>query len=176
LGLPQEGDRRPGRPLQGRAEGPAEAGARPGGAAPGRGRRGLSRLAAAFAWAMLALLAAAGAARAHDARPLSVELTQRGEGVYLARLRVPPTVAADDQPKIIWPAGCKVLSDQSEDGPVAPGETILVTCKGGLPGKALQVRYPIYNPSLATLFRLAQPGGKTITRVLPPDQPSWTVP
>jgi hypothetical protein len=136
----------------------------------------LSRLAAALAWATLVLLAAGGTARAHDARPLSVEVTEQGEDLYLARLRVPPTVAADDQPRIVWPADCKVLSDVSEEGPVAPSETTLVTCKGGLPGKTLMVRYPIYNPSLSTLFRLLAPGGKTVTRVLTPDQSAWTVP
>jgi hydrogenase/urease accessory protein HupE len=69
-----------------------------------------------------------------------------------------------------------VQSDQTEDGPIAPGETTLLTCAGGLAGKVLTVRYPIYNPSLATLFRLVGPGGQTVTRVLGPDQPAWTVP
>jgi hypothetical protein len=38
------------------------------------------------------------------------------------------------------------------------------------------VRYPIYNPALATLFRLIGQDGETTTKVLPPDQPSWQVP
>jgi hypothetical protein len=136
----------------------------------------LRRLAAAFAWAILAAMMAGGAALAHDARPLSVEVTEQGEDLYLARLRVPPSVAPDNQPKIVWPAGCKVLSDRAGDGPVAPSETAEISCRGGLAGKTLTVRYPIYNPSLSTLFRLTPAGGATVTRVLPPDQPAWTVP
>jgi hydrogenase/urease accessory protein HupE len=129
-----------------------------------------------MAFALLALVAAGGAALAHDARPLSVEVTEHGQDLYLARLRVPPTVAADNQPKIVWPVGCRILSDRAGDGPVAPSETAEVACKGGLAGKTLAVRYPIYNPSLSTLFRVVPSSGETVTRVLPPDQPSWTVP
>jgi hydrogenase/urease accessory protein HupE len=136
----------------------------------------LRRLAHAFVWAVFAALAAAGAAQAHDARPLSVDVTERGEDLYLARLRVPPSVAADNQPKIVWPAGCRVLSDRAGDGPVAPSETAEISCRGGLAGKTLTVRYPIYNPSMSTLFRLVPSGGAAVTRVLPPDQPAWTVP
>jgi hydrogenase/urease accessory protein HupE len=115
-------------------------------------------------------------ARAHDARPLSVEVSEQGGDLFLARLRVPPSVAPDNQPKIVWPAGCKMLSDRAGDGLVAPSETAEVSCKGGLAGKTLTVRYPIYNPSLSTLFRLVPPDGATVTRVLTPDQPAWTVP
>jgi hypothetical protein len=129
-----------------------------------------------MAFALLALVAAGGGALAHDARPLSVEVTEQGQDLYLVRLRVPPTVAVDNQPKIVWPAGCRVLSDRAGDGPVAPSETAEVGCKGGLAGKTLTVRYPIYNPSLATLFRVVTSDGVTVTRVLPPDLPSWTVP
>jgi hydrogenase/urease accessory protein HupE len=135
----------------------------------------LQRLAVTFAGVVFAALAG-GVALAHDARPLSVEVTEQGEDLYLARLRTPPTVAPDNQPRIVWPAGCKVLSDRAGDGPVAPSETAEVSCEGGLAGKTLTVRYPIYNPSLSSLFRLVQSGGATVTRVLAPDQSAWTVP
>jgi hydrogenase/urease accessory protein HupE len=136
----------------------------------------LFRLALALVSAALGVLASGGVAEAHDARPLSVEISEHGGDLYLARLRVPPTVAADNQPKIVWPANCQVMSDRAGDGAVAPSETAEVRCPGGLAGKTLTVLYPIYNPSLATLFRLLPAAGATVTHVLPPDQPSWTVP
>ncbi|MGZ3276543.1 MAG: HupE/UreJ family protein [Caulobacteraceae bacterium] len=134
------------------------------------------RLAAAIGWGVLAVTAFGAGAWAHDARPLSVEVTEQGEDLYLARLRVPPTVAADDLPKIVWPVGCKVVSDRSGDGIAGSIETTLVACSGGLSGKTLKVQYPIYNPSLSTLFRLVGLDGKSISRVMPPDKPAFTVP
>ena len=116
------------------------------------------------------------AALAHDARPLSVEVTEQGQDLYLARLRVPPSVAIDNQPQLVWPAGCRTLQQHAGEDGVAPSQTALVVCEGGLPGQALAVRYPIYNPALSTLFRLIRRDGEVFTKVLPPDQPAWQVP
>ena len=136
----------------------------------------MSRLFALVSWAMVATFVLAGAARAHDARPLSVNVAEQGKGLYLARVRVPPTVDLDNQPRLIWPSNCRVLNDRLGDGALSPSETVVVACKGGLEGQHLRVRYPIYNPSLATLFRLSELNGKVLTRVLPPDRPDWQVP
>jgi hydrogenase/urease accessory protein HupE len=134
------------------------------------------RLVAVLSCAVFAALALVGGARAHDARPLSVEVTEQGPDLYLARLRVPPSVAADNQPMLLWPSGCRVLSDRQGEGGVAPSRTTAAACKGGLRGQTLRVRYPIYNPALSTLFRFVAPGGKTVTRVFTPDQLAWPVP
>lgn len=125
---------------------------------------------------MLAALAFSGSARAHDARPLSIEVIEQGRDLYLARLRTPPTVADDNQPKLIWPGDCKVLSEHQGEGLVAPSRTVAAACKGGLAGLTLRVQYPIYNPVLSTLFRLIGQDGKVTTKVLTPDQAAWTVP
>jgi hydrogenase/urease accessory protein HupE len=125
---------------------------------------------------LLAALTFAGAARAHDARPLSIEVTEQGQDLYLARLRVPPTVADDNQPSLIWPAGCRVLSEHAGEGPVAPSRTMAAACGGGLAGLTLKVRYPIYNPVLSTLFRVIGKDGQVTTKVLTPDQAAWTLP
>ncbi len=131
---------------------------------------------AVIGWALVAAFALSGAARAHDSRPLSVTVIEQGKGLYLARLRVPPTVALDNQPSLIWPPGCRVLNDRLSDGAMAPHETVVVACRAGLEGRQVRVRYPIYNPSLSTLFRLNEPNGKVLTRVLPPDRLEWRVP
>jgi hypothetical protein len=125
---------------------------------------------------VLAALVFADVARAHDARPLSVEVSEQGQDLYLARLRTPPTVADDNQPELVWPAGCKVLSEHAGEGLIAPSRITAAACKGGLAGLTLGVRYPIYNPALSTLFRLIGPHGDAITKVLTPDQAAWTVP
>jgi hydrogenase/urease accessory protein HupE len=114
-------------------------------------------------------------AGAHDARPLSVNITEQSRGLYLARLRVPPTVQADNQPKILWPDGCRIIDDQWRAG-TTPVETVLVRCEPRLDGRHVRIRYAIYNPSLSTLFRLSDADGGVVSRVLPPDRLDWQVP
>ena len=129
---------------------------------------------------LLPFLLLAGAfalpAGAHDARPLSIEITQQSADLYRARLRVPPTVPEDDHPTITWPANCRIVSDRITPDSVTPDELVLARCADGLDGRTLGVHYPIYNPSLSTLFRLTSPEGTVRTQVLAPDQPEWTVP
>ena len=136
----------------------------------------LRRQFALMSWALIATFVLAGAARAHDSRPLSVNVVEQGRGLYLARLRVPPTVELDNQPRLIWPADCRVLNDRFGDSPLAASETVVAACKSGLEGQHMRVQYPIYNPSLSTLFRLNELNGKVLTRVLPPDRLDWRVP
>jgi len=115
-------------------------------------------------------------ADAHDARPLSVDIKQQGLDLYQARVRVPPTVTDDDRPTISWPSDCRVVSDHLSLEPAMPEELVVISCPRGLEGHTLRVHYPIYNPSLSTLFRLSRLRGSLLTQVLPPDQPEWRVP
>lgn len=115
-------------------------------------------------------------AAAHDARPLSVNITEHSPGLYVASIRVPPVVPAGDRPKVTWPPNCTVANDEATRPPAAARETEVLKCAGGLEGRAIKIDYPVYNPSLATLFRVHEASGKTITRVLAPDEPIWTVP
>ena len=130
----------------------------------------------------LAILAAAlimglmGVARAHDARPLSVNIVEQSAGLYAATIRMPPSVTADNRPEVVWPADCTVLNAKLGLSVDATAETIAVRCPSGLEGEQVRVSYAVYNPSLATLFRLQEASGTVITRVLPPDQLEWTVP
>jgi hydrogenase/urease accessory protein HupE len=57
-----------------------------------------------------------------------------------------------------------------------PEQVVLLSCPGGLEGRGLRVGYPLYNPSLATLFRLTKLDGTVLTQVLAPDRTTWSVP
>jgi hydrogenase/urease accessory protein HupE len=134
-------------------------------------------------WGLCALLACIIAlvgfvlpAAAHDARPLSVNITEQSDNLYIAHIRVPPTVPVQDRVTVTWPADCNVVSDDAKALATEGWETTTISCKKGLEGQQIKVSYLVYNPSLPTLFRLNEIGGKVITRVLPPDQPVWTVP
>jgi len=131
-----------------------------------------------FLRALLFLLGIALAvpAQAHDARPLAVTITEQQDGQYLAKLQVPPSVSYDNQPVLEWPAGCTPAGGGEGIAMIASTGRAAMTCEGGLEGKSLGVRYAIYNPSLATLFRLERADGSVLTQLQPPDKPSWLVP
>lgn len=114
-------------------------------------------------------LAGQGAALAHDARPLSVTIVEgQGHG-YLARLKAPPSLSADNRPMLVWPENCEF--DKESIGGVQHAY-----CEGGIEGTEIGVRYPIYNPSLATLFRVERADGTVLTQLQPPDRLAWQVP
>ncbi|HSG34038.1 MAG TPA: HupE/UreJ family protein, partial [Sphingomonadaceae bacterium] len=126
--------------------------------------------------AALLLFILAAPAFAHDARPLAITITEQQNHRYLAQLRVPPSVAYDNQPSLAWPENCTpALDEEGQPMPVIGGRQV-VTCEGGLAGRELSIGYAIYNPSLATLFRLELRDGSVITQLLTPDQQAWTVP
>ncbi len=132
--------------------------------------------------ATLALLAALllawipGAAQAHDARPLAVTLTERTGDIYFAKLTVPPTVAYDNQPVLDWPNSCSAVKIPGGSELPSTVDRQLEHCPGGLRGKRLAVHYAIYNPSLATLFRIEALNGEVLVQLQPPEKLSWDVP
>ena len=117
-----------------------------------------------------------GRAWAHDARPLSVNINEQSRGLYVAYILIPPTVTADNQPTIHWPSDCKVLKQDVGTSIGVVKETTALRCTGGLEGRHIKISYQVFNPALATLFRLKETSGKVITRVLSPDKLDWKVP
>lgn len=106
---------------------------------------------------------------AHDARPVAVTIIETLPGLYQATLRVPPTVERDNVPTLVWPTTC------------APGEGDtrrggLVSCEGGLIGQEFALDYPLFNPSLATFYRLQTLDTGDSTAMLAPTEDSWVVP
>jgi hydrogenase/urease accessory protein HupE len=115
-------------------------------------------------FAMLVLLCC-GTAQAHDARPVAVTIIETLPGVYQATLRVPPTVEAGNVPALVWPAHCTAVGDGSA----------LVRCDA-LTGQRFTLDYPLFNPSLATFYRLEDLQGVVSTSMLAPNEETWIVP
>jgi hydrogenase/urease accessory protein HupE len=125
---------------------------------------------------MAAAAGFAGSCAAHDARPLSINITQHSATLYTARIRVQPTLPIEDRLTMNWPADCAVLNDDAADLDSYGWETESVRCSSGLAGRNIKVSYRVFNPALPTLFRLNRLDGEVITRVLPPEVSTWTVP
>jgi hydrogenase/urease accessory protein HupE len=121
--------------------------------------------------ALLLLLLHVSTLWAHDARPVAVTLNELWPGIYNFSLRVPPSVEAGNQPLVEWPANCMPLSN-GQGG--TAGAT--VQCPGDLEGQQFALHYPLFNPSLATFYRLNRLQGGSITAMLAPTDGKWTVP
>jgi hydrogenase/urease accessory protein HupE len=114
---------------------------------------------------------------AHDARPVAITLTEVEPEHFQLTLRIPPTVALDNQPQLVWPANCELRPSTL----IAP---LVAQCSGGLAGKNFSLRYPLFNPSLATFYRLVPLQGTlegagestAITAMLAPTMQQWQVP
>jgi hypothetical protein len=124
--------------------------------------------------ATLAAFGIAMSAAAHDARPLSITAVEQARGVYRVVVRVPPTLEPGTAPQIVWPEDCEVREAATlvrEFGGIS-----LVACADGLEGRTITIDYPVYNPSLSSLVRVATATGLVHTAVLAPDVLAWTVP
>ncbi len=130
-------------------------------------------------WPTCALvLTLGGTLWGHDSRPLYVELNETTDGRLSVKWKAPSSMPAFNVPDIVLPENCVALGDAV--GGIEPGAYVrrrLYQCgEGGLAGQTIQVRYPVLNPSLTTLFRLQTATGQTHTKLLSPKEVEWVVP
>lgn len=101
--------------------------------------------------------------RAHEARPLLVEIDETQPGQYRAELRVPQSVTPDNRPTLRWPVACAQAD-------------LVIRCAEPIAGQALRVDWPLFNPAITTLLRFTPLGGTTRTVVLGPQVRQWQLP
>lgn len=107
--------------------------------------------------------------QAHDARPVAVTIIEVLPGTFQATLRVPPTVEPRNFPSLVWPAGCEPLAGNE-------GALPLWRCPTGLAGTNLSLRFPQFNPSLATFYHLEWLDRAPQLAIRPPTEQGWQVP
>lgn len=112
----------------------------------------------------------ASPARAHDSRPLFIELQEHGDGRVALNWKTPPSVAANNTPQISLTTPCSIIQDRQ------PQNGAFYTCADGLTGATLAIAYPYYNPSLPTLIRINFADGDTKSAILDPAQDAWAIP
>jgi hydrogenase/urease accessory protein HupE len=134
---------------------------------------GISRLLAVLA---LWLSFAGALGQAHESRPLYVEITENDSGVFMVKWRTPASVPSFNIPEVTLSA-CEakgpVSTRRSEGGSVSQR---LYDCYEGLGGKAVDIKYPLLNPSMTTLVRMETGSGRTHTKLLSPRETQWTAP
>ena len=96
-----------------------------------------------------------GAARAHESRPLYVELTERAPLLFSVQWKIPPSVDVRNAPEIRMSEACVAATDQAATT-ANRGSLRRQTfrCSRDPAGTALEIRYPLFNPSVSALVRV----------------------
>ncbi|WAT17910.1 HupE/UreJ family protein [Aurantiacibacter sp. MUD11] len=134
-------------------------------------RSWLALLLALVANAVLASIPAA----AHDARPVSVQIRELPGERYALHVRTPGSVAADNLPRLLPPANCMPVTIGTEDGQ-SEASAMVVSCPGGIEGQEFRLTFPIYNPSLSTLYRFERLDAAPLSALVAPSEGGWIVP
>lgn len=114
--------------------------------------------------AVAMLWLASALASAHEARPVAINIAERGADLYAFDLRVPASITPDNRPSIEWPADCRVIGAG------------LLRCKSAIAGRPVGLTWPLYNPSVTTLARYVPAQGATRAAVVPPESGTWIIP
>jgi hypothetical protein len=110
-----------------------------------------------------------GGARAHDSRPLFIEIVEQQEGRVELRAASPLDTA--DSPRVALRGGCSEIAGDRTD---RRRQTALYACA---PADArLEIAWPLFNPSMSALVRVRYRDGETRTALLAPSQSEWALP
>lgn len=118
-----------------------------------------------------------GTARAHESRPLYVEVTERTPLLFSVQWKIPPSVDVRNAPEIHMAEGCVAATDQAA-ATVSRGSLRRQTfrCSRDPAGTAIEVRYPVFNPSISALVRVSRQSGETHSLLAAPDQTEVIIP
>lgn len=119
--------------------------------------------------ALVLYISLPGVSRAHDSRPLFVQIVQQEDQSYRVRQVTPDSVPRPNHPRIDLPADCVPR-------PMRTPGTVLYRCAEPLAGRDLVVTYPRYNPSLSTIVHVTWASGETHSIITPPDEGVIAVP
>jgi hydrogenase/urease accessory protein HupE len=112
---------------------------------------------------------AAPPARADDNRPLTVTITEVGQGQFDVVWKIPPNVEAPFLPELDAPDAC-AAEEMTRNWSDAMGHWRQRewTCPEGLAGTDIAIDYPLANPNLATIARIHPADGAIQTLLLQP--------
>ncbi len=118
---------------------------------------------------LLLTLALPALGRAHESRPLYIEIEERAPSQFSVQWRTPPSVPSGNAPDVQLPAHCELLQGHA-------GHRRVYQCAEELAEDQVAVRYPAFNPSISTLLRLTWYSGETHTVLGSPDQSTLSIP
>ncbi len=116
-------------------------------------------------------------ARAHESRPLYVEIVEEQPLLFSVRWKTPASVGPGNAPEVRMPAGCELLTPTgAEVGKRQDGERRVYRCERDPAGREIEVEYPAFNPSVTTLARISWHSGQHHSLIGSPDEARLLVP
>jgi len=116
-------------------------------------------------------------ARAHESRPLYVEVTEKAPLVFSVQWKIPPSVMVDNAPEVSLAATC-TPTRAAVLGGATRGSIRQRTyrCEADPAGTALRIQYPLFNPSVSALVRVSRLSGEKHSLVVSPEQTEVIMP
>jgi hydrogenase/urease accessory protein HupE len=116
-------------------------------------------------------------ARAHESRPLYIEVTEKAPLVFSVQWKIPPSVDVRNAPEILMAEGCIAATGKAA-GQTGRGSVRRQTyrCEVDPAGTALQIRYPLFNPSVSALVRVSRQSGAKHSLLASPEQTEVIIP
>lgn len=127
-----------------------------------------------FVVALLGLSMRAPSVRAHESRPLYIEVNETEPLVFSIQWKIPPSVDVRNAPEVTMGDGCTPAT-----GPgIGRGSVRRQTyrCDTDPAGSALRVVYPAFNPSVSSLVRIVRLSGETHSILASPRQTEVSIP
>jgi hydrogenase/urease accessory protein HupE len=127
-----------------------------------------------FAAGTLLVVAAALPARAHESRPLYIEVTEKEPLLFSVQWKIPPSVDIRNAPDITMAEVCKAASDVGSGSGNLRRQTF--RCTTDPAGSALGILYPAFNPSVSSLVRISRLSGEKHSILASPDDTEVVIP
>lgn len=115
--------------------------------------------------AALAMLSC-GEARAHEGRPLFVQIVEQGQSRVSLSVSVPPSVPDDNRPELALAGACQPVTAAEKLDGVSLRE--FICAKPGLQDAALNIHFPHGNPAVTTLVLARLADGSEMVATVPP--------
>ena len=114
-------------------------------------------------------------ARAHESRPLYIEVVEKAPLVFTVRWKVPPSIDPANSPEVFLGDGC-VLVTGPQASSSAGAALRTYRCENDPAGTALHVAYPSFNPSVSALVRVSRLSGQEQSLVAAPERTEIILP
>jgi len=116
-------------------------------------------------------------ASAHEARPIFIQIHEITARHYSVHSKVPITVPVYALPVLTMPDGCSerdtAIKVQYPDAYITQQ---LYDCINGITGLPLMLEFPVFNPSISSLFRVELLNGEIHSHIMKPGDSTWSVP
>jgi hydrogenase/urease accessory protein HupE len=115
--------------------------------------------------------------RAHESRPLYIEVTEKAPLQFSVQWKIPPSVDTRNAPEILMAEGCEAAIgpalSMANRGSV---RRRTYRCEVDPAGSALRIRYALFNPSVSALVRISRLSGETHSLLASPEQTEVIIP